>query len=377
MQNPLRRGAHSVWLIIHPATESGSTLIRRLLRLSIAIACSMLFAASYGSAAELRTDGGPRCHLKLVGDIEEGDAERLAKHLDRLDAHKNFVCLNSGGGSYSEALELISLFLKRGGVAATVVDRGDQCLSACALLFLAGQKHLGDGEFVPFRFMGVDAKVGFHAPYISASGNANSAAVSKIYREGVVAIGRLLALTASDPNREKLFPRDLLGEALQVGPDDFFLLDTVDKLGRWNVRLISDWRPERVTNRMLHSACVNADMWSLFVRPMKDQDYSVDFMGKPLPRETALALSNRRFRTTFAGFGPEASEKCRAELFDHPKFGPFISIDFETATSSRNLLAFGDIDSRWKGDELERYAVGVPSYYLLPASTRLSDLKAR
>jgi len=121
--------------------------------------------------AEIGPGAAPLCQLKLEGPIQAGDSEKLSAALDGLSSEGSesgnvSLCLNSLGGNYDEALKLITLVLKRTNVA-TIIDRGAQCYSACAFLFLAGNAQRSeDGELAPDRTLDVRATLGFHAPYL-------------------------------------------------------------------------------------------------------------------------------------------------------------------------------------------------------------------
>lgn len=77
------------------------------------------------------------------------------------------VCLDSPGGSFSQALRLYEVI--RRSIAVTYVERGAQCNSACAVAFLAGRTPIGQGntQFYGARILSSGGQVGFHAPFTS------------------------------------------------------------------------------------------------------------------------------------------------------------------------------------------------------------------
>ena len=105
------------------------------------------------------------------------------------------VCLNSSGGNYDEALKLITILMK-GTNVATVIDRGAQCISTCAFLFIVGNTQKSeDGELGPDRTLDVRGTLGFHAPYLkTGAGTDVAAATIENFRRGVAAIAQLLEL---------------------------------------------------------------------------------------------------------------------------------------------------------------------------------------
>ena len=92
--------------------------------------------------------------LTLTGSIMVGDADRLSENFE--DAVKR-VRLNSPGGSVQDAL-LIGQAIRDAG-AATVLQEGDICLSACPYILAAGVE----------RRVHTDAQVGVHQHYFGAN----------------------------------------------------------------------------------------------------------------------------------------------------------------------------------------------------------------
>lgn len=101
-------------------------------------------------------NNNPRSTVYLSGAIEPGDADKVARFLEALNAHSIDFVLNSPGGHFIEALR-IGTMLKPDPTASDppdwnfVVLREHQCLSACALILAMGGGMIERG-----------AKVGFH-----------------------------------------------------------------------------------------------------------------------------------------------------------------------------------------------------------------------
>src|SRR5215469_2646528 len=100
------------------------------------------------------------------------------------------LCLNSPGGSYDEALKISEFVLNRH--LSTAVEADASCLSACVIIFLAGNTSSA-GLIVPARRLNVAGKVGFFAPYY----------------EGLSAVERLMAL-GSGTLYPQFFPTTLI-----------------------------------------------------------------------------------------------------------------------------------------------------------------------
>jgi hypothetical protein len=103
--------------------------------------------------------------IRISGDIAEGDFERFQKQLDSAPADR--VRLDSRGGMIGEALAIGQLLREK--KLTTIVGDGEECDSACAIIWLSGTRRVIEGK----------GKVGFHAvyeslegPQISPSGNA-------------------------------------------------------------------------------------------------------------------------------------------------------------------------------------------------------------
>ncbi len=145
------------------------------------LAAALLVAAlATCPAAELvveqtkRLDGKPLYLLSLNGSIEDDDAVAVERLLDRLGIGEHsapsafaMIYLNSAGGSWNAGVALAEIFEKR--AVSTAIRRGAVCYSACAMAFLGGHFRLlgPDGFSIISRNMAPEAKLGFHAPFLS------------------------------------------------------------------------------------------------------------------------------------------------------------------------------------------------------------------
>lgn len=102
-------------------------------------------------------------HLEIVGTIGPDSTEAIGRILPKL--HKcinnegirivNSIYMSSGGGLLSDGFKLGRLF--RSHSTSTHITGGQYCASSCAIAFLGGD----------FRFMNGNARLMFHAPYIT------------------------------------------------------------------------------------------------------------------------------------------------------------------------------------------------------------------
>lgn len=106
--------------------------------------------------------------LRLTGRIEVGDADRLRAMLARLPAMRTggsdrplaTIELSSTGGDLFESIKIG--YLLREFDVATIVRRGDTCLSACAMAFLGGTASHLPPQPVISRTIEIGGQVGFH-----------------------------------------------------------------------------------------------------------------------------------------------------------------------------------------------------------------------
>lgn len=139
----------------------------RFPRLARSVLLAGLFVVpNLGSAAEMsayayRTDysDGPGAYIIISGDTERGDYRRFLKVLpEAIALHSSRenpidVWLEGPGGDLDEALKLGQLIYDLGFI--TLVDKGTECASACALIWLGGAS----------LYMHPEAHVGFHQAY--------------------------------------------------------------------------------------------------------------------------------------------------------------------------------------------------------------------
>lgn len=105
-------------------------------------------------------------YLLLSGEIQKGDAEKLAKILVLSHPFVTHLYLDSLGGDVEEALRIASL--AKALHLTTVVASGGTCASACFFIFLAGDSRtaLGaiDGRMKKSSF----GYIGLHRPHLKS-----------------------------------------------------------------------------------------------------------------------------------------------------------------------------------------------------------------
>lgn len=112
-----------------------------------------------------------RNHIRITGPLIEGDSARLRAILTEMRAAGQqadspvIVEFNSNGGDVYEGLNIG--YLLREFEAASLVRKGDVCLSACALAFLGGTASNRPPVARPDRRVEIGGTVGFHNFFIN------------------------------------------------------------------------------------------------------------------------------------------------------------------------------------------------------------------
>lgn len=187
--------------------------------------------------------------VHLNGEIELGDSLKL-KHL--LRGHEDdkgwygnytLLSLNSVGGDLSEALKIIQLV--KSETIPTYVSAGATCLSACALIFMAGTQSWDVGNVFFGRFLDIHGTLGFHAPYPSAG--------EGDFGQGIGAIADIFEALGQ-------FDSGLYYAMLTTPRGEFAFADTLERVGAWQIQLAGYETPD-ITRQALLTACYNIYRW--------------------------------------------------------------------------------------------------------------------
>jgi hypothetical protein len=112
--------------------------------------------------------------IEFLGEIDYGSAAALEEVLAQ-NPQAKVLHLNSPGGEVGEAYQMTKSVEKRGLV--TTVD--EFCMSACTLVFLAGQQ----------RLIAPNARVGFHRPWVPDMSDDEMAAIVQHDRDFMASRG--------------------------------------------------------------------------------------------------------------------------------------------------------------------------------------------
>lgn len=322
------------------------------------------------TAAEIRQSNSPDCALLLSGTLAAGDFDAFLREAqaaglvegkgggEARNADTYALCLNSEGGSYHEG-RLIAEKVHTLGIT-TRVRPDARCYSACANIFMAGRS-LGEEVDGPSRILHIGGQLGFHAPYYRAPTGQSipPAQVERIVGEmnlllsDFIRFGSHSSFSSSRP----MFSLSLFQQMLSHGPNEIALVDTIEEVARWEIRLAGHREVAKLTDQQRIQACVNHLAWSL---------------DRPSERaHESLTVSER---VTYDSFWPDpvtfavietgglARQYCNIEITKKPESGILIC-----TWNGFNGLVHGDCK--------EGMAFWEPWYWGLPPTTRLVDLR--
>jgi hypothetical protein len=172
----------------------------------IAVLLSVSFGLATSTAATITPTHSPQCRLTLSGTIIEADVQKFKSAIDADGFFTNgkgqdpnrdpgaTLCLNSPGGSYAAAVDIADIIDSNG--VTTVIDKDMSCLSACALLFMAGFSFGYEDPGRISRWLHVGGHLAFHAPFIELppGRSYDTATVEASYNAAIVAIARFLKI---------------------------------------------------------------------------------------------------------------------------------------------------------------------------------------
>ncbi|SMX50059.1 hypothetical protein [Maliponia aquimaris] len=322
--------------------------------------CLALFAwlgAVPAEAASITLTDDPAygCIAQLRGPIEAGDTTRLRAVLQeaaRLPQFENILyvdedfpdgrpnigiyrplnlCLDSPGGSLTEAMALTELVFGRLG---TVIRAGARCESACALIFMAGS-HGTETDFGTSvnRFLHVDGRLGFHAPSLLVpEGAYDAASVARAYAVSV-AVSELIFR-----NMVKYRFAPSLAARMHATPaEQMFHVTRVEEAARWGIAVLGIDPPTTLNDTVIANACLNLYL-SVYDLDSSDPDQWPRGIGRmdEVRRSPEGNLS-------YTGFGLEGAGTC-AVTPDAPARRGESAVDFwgEAALIRGSVWGYAD-----------------------------------
>lgn len=242
------------------------------MRFTLFLVMIAAFFVTSSKAAMFTKSKSDVCVLRLDGDIVAGDFQRFTsvatQYFEGSESQESSandtICLNSPGGSVAEGIKLATAFQEMG--VGTRIAENDGCYSICAIMFMMGQAQGAEVKFVN-RKMHMKAQLGFHRPYMLLdSPKLVSARVLPvaydIALESLTDI-MLLATSRSPWSNIPMIKPDLVQLMLKHIGDDLFLIDTVEKAGRFDIDVFGYQTPQQVTDDQLFYACENSFHWQV------------------------------------------------------------------------------------------------------------------
>jgi hypothetical protein len=243
----------------------------RKIALHLLTSLFLLCWAHTAHSAVVSVSSDPMCVLKLDGEIVDGDLDRLKsaaatkfKGVDGESSAHDTICLNSPGGSVLEGVQLSSYFYERG--IGTVIAKGSECYSICAIMFMMGIAQGPEVNFVN-RKLHVRGKLGFHRPYLAINTDelVSARVMSVVHDNAIESITRIMILANNRVpwSNSTMMRSDLVQEMLKHIGEDLFYIDSVDKAGRFEIELFGNKEIKGLEERQAYYACENSFHWQV------------------------------------------------------------------------------------------------------------------
>ncbi|WP_299867986.1 hypothetical protein [uncultured Hoeflea sp.] len=314
---------------------------------------SLLGSGDNASAAEILDLG--ECQFSIEGVIEPGDADEL----ETVHAHQcsfNTLYLNSPGGVLSEALQIADYITR----TETVIRDGDECLSACALIFMAGRGCSGAPYFcTTYRRMGKQSRLGFHAPFMSQDEsdpgvllprNVSFAAALDMFSDIQATFSRFSAEVRSTGAKNDVFPQGLFAKMFSTPPNEFYYVTNNDQFFSLDIEIFDETNDYEIilSKHHIYYLCYNLIYseergWNYSVYGFEDYQNAASFDSKSIiswdiRKKTEVSFyegSGPEYLMLFDGLnmGPSIYGHCHVQ----PQRGGYFSVDFVKNSSEAPL----------------------------------------
>lgn len=379
------------------------------------------------SAAEInrnldQSDREIGCSLKLVGQIEDGDLDKLKAAMSQFDeevlkpgreitdtlGREKFwkehlfvpfspakfygdfgfthrLCLNSPGGSLAEALRIIEFFhaesRKNWGGITTGLSAGDTCESACALIFLSGvfrrfYQNLFYDERAANSVMHQSAKLGLHAPYIDIS-RESMISVNEFERAWSLGMYAVSLIVEAMARGEMALTPGALARMLETSKSEMFYIDTVGDSIKFRINIPSvspDQYQLEFDERQLLNVCDNAAILAPATvglerrRASEFSDVSFGFLSEDVYFDR---FTDERW-SCIVGM-KENSHKTFEDWFKYNKNQELCTNDFGCFIEDGYIPVFFKSSSK-NIDGYSTPQLWLPPISIFPPSLRLEDL---
>lgn len=244
--------------------------------------CSAMSWASPSVAAQIRLTENFMFDIipvvELSGQIRSGDADQLVSVISEFEEAGNsefedevpslVLSLDSHGGSFQESIELARVIHGRGNII-TLVRRGAECRSACAVVFMYGYSRSLFGE-QRSRFLEPGGILAFHRPRFEPQVTIDESALNippaelaalleqeytRSYDAAGSQIQQLLQIDINAINSK------LLGRMLTAVEKEFIYIDSIGDAIDAGIKILNIPDPPRETKmelkRTSYWLCVN------------------------------------------------------------------------------------------------------------------------
>lgn len=183
------------------------------------------FASHISILGSLPSDSNSNNLLLLSGEIQKGDAEKLAKAFMQAHPFAGKLTLDSPGGDVEEALRIVSLVKPLHLVIE--VAGGGTCASACFFIFLAGDHHYAIGTIGGKMIKRSLGYIGLHRPYLKLDPTKKDGSTDAVTRQ------HDLMQKTSAYLRNQDIPQRLIDLMMSRPSNDIYwmTMDDIDELG--------------------------------------------------------------------------------------------------------------------------------------------------
>ncbi|UXX81853.1 hypothetical protein [Roseovarius pelagicus] len=324
---------------------TSSVLTRRFVTWILILTGGGLAGTSHAAEVNSYDDPAMSCYLRLDGPLETGDAaalgnllEHFASNTDRRDYPSSpRICLNSEGGEYAAAIEIIE---QLGGQFSTAVAANDTCAGPCALVFMAGREGAGGT---------LDSNHGGRIVHPKGTLRFGEAHTPQL---NIGQVRRLLELQTS---------LDLHGDVIAAMIEDTPVprtLYTVGEAALWQIRIGPSVMPDRLSPLAVLNACTNSSTPLIDRLRFADEDFHTpDWPERQTPKLSTSGSGTQ--------YGELAIKLNRLNSECDVSFGGANSLPTGPIGTARFALGGGD------GDELYRPLYGA---MMFTSSTPLRTL---
>ena len=299
------------------------------MRKIVTLLCLLLIQIQSVESAEIIQEQNTAmgCHFRIEGEIKRGDGARIENFVRNFNydvfysgklsklsneygsSHFKRICLNSPGGSLSEAIVIAKAIYGKWG---TAVSANTTCESACSLIFMAGSFAPEDDRgIIADRILHPLGRLGFHAPKLTIEeGNYSAGTVSKAYNIALQGIWQIYDISGFIK-----FPPSLIGEMIATPPEEMLYVETMGQAARWQITIAPVIHARELTKLAVINACNNHYLYLSEIISLNGF-YTRSHQTRYDVSELSIKNSDYGKVATLGGFGQEAASKCKLNFYD-------------------------------------------------------------